>query len=141
MSILGGIERLFHAPRRARAVVHRDGFRLLRWRRVLADVRWDRVDSVLAYPHGDRRRAETLLAFVVRAGADDPPSRVVVRQTTAGWDELVSALPRAFPSMTADWAERVASVQRGQAEIHAELRRNVVLEYVANPVRVWPPQP
>jgi hypothetical protein len=129
-------ERRTITPSEAHIALGSDGFVVQCDDEIIADVQWIAVQTIFAYTRFIDGHGSLCLAFVLPPGPRGREDQVVVNEGVKGWEQLVSCMPSAFPSMDVDWVKEASCdpSQKGATEAIAR----VVSRHVANPTLVWP---
>ena len=116
-------------PPDAIIVVSPDGFQVRDGANIIAEVRWDEVQVVLAYSRYINGAGTLCLAFGLPPKPNGNEVQIVVNDSVTGWSALVSHLNSVFPSLDKGWPEKAMFEAEGLADL--------VPKFTANPVEVW----
>ena len=116
-------------PPDAIIVVSPDGFQVRDGANIIADVRWDQVQVVLAYTRYIDGAGTLCLAFGLPPKPNGNEVQIVVNDSVTGWSSLASHLNSVFPSLDKDWAEKATLEDADLADIAPA--------FTANHVEVW----
>jgi hypothetical protein len=123
-------------PSDAHIALEHDGFAIRCDNETIANVQWIAIQTIFAYTRFIGGHGHLCLGFVLPPGSRGREDQVVVNEGVKGWEQLVSYMPSAFPSMDRDWVKK-ASCDPSQKGADEAISR-VVPSHVANPTQVWP---
>ena len=121
-------------PLGARISVSDDGFSLSLDEDLIAKVRWQDAIQVTAFSQVREGHVALCLVFYLPDGPKGREEHVAINQNLPGWQDLVAALPRAYPGHDSEWV-RKARVHSSVLEVNIS---DLVPLYNANPVQIWP---
>lgn len=109
-----------------------DGFEVRLAGEIIAEMRWAKVRHIFAYTRFWGDLVELCLAFAPSRSA----GQIVTQESLDGWESLVTAMHRAFPSADMDWREKAVLDEEGRTACLVTAAG--VPSFTVNPVLVWP---